>query len=228
MITHLDQGTTQDLELDSRRRWRLKPGSSCGELVLPAYDCGAARRVTVQWLAQWTAPLRWKKHPDNPIYGPHKSGAWDSWTNGVSIVPTADGKTYRMYYAGKTGEGIGFAEASVDDPVTWREHPTSPVLKPWADNWEGNQINQPRVVAVTDTHWRMYYRLWFCGNGYGSVGYAQGTPETGVNLFARIDAADWRPITRGQRIDVRRHLQVRAELWSRNPALSPTLNQITI
>ena len=87
-------------------------------------------------------------------------------TNGVSIVPTADGKTYRMYYAGKEGEGIGFAEASIDDPLTWREHPASPVLIPRTDNWEGNRINQPRVVAVTDSHWRMYYTGWgFVGPG---------------------------------------------------------------
>ena len=122
--------------------------------------------VRLSWIAQWNVPQRWRKFSGNPIYGPHKSGAWDTWTNGVSIVPTADGMHYRMYYAGNRGAGIGFAEASIDDPVTWTEHPTSPVLVPRTDNWEGNMINQPRVVKVSATHWRMYYTGWgFAGPG---------------------------------------------------------------
>jgi len=397
----IGDGIPQGLTRDARGRWRLSPGVANGELLL---ILDTVRRVKLDWIAQWTTPLRWEKHSGNPIYGPDKSGAWDSWTNGVSIVPTADG--YRMYYAGQTGEGIGFAEAGVDEPLTWREHPASPVLKPRPDNWEGNRINQPRVVAVTDKHWRMYYtgwgfkgpgtswamglaesfdggttwcrcgeepffqrgdatapdgggacvpmvlrvgdqwkmwytagqvnpdghqnihlchatssdgvhwekhpgnpvltddfsdgatrsvtsrcyvrhddgvfrmwysfakpnyrihyaesldgiewerapvapvldvspapawddqmveypevqivagqfRLWFCGNGFGSVGYAQGMPETGVDLSVRSGNTDWRPVTRGQSIEVQ---QIRAELWSRNPLLSPTLNQVT-
>jgi predicted GH43/DUF377 family glycosyl hydrolase len=71
-----------------------------------------------------------------------------------------------MYYAGNRGEGIGFAEASVDDPVTWAEHPASPVLLPRSDNWEGNLINQPRVVKLTEMHWRLFYTGWgFDGPG---------------------------------------------------------------
>ena len=417
-IIDMSRGTTHGLTRDLRHRWRLERDRLAGEFLSEQLDLGGTARIKLQWRAQWTAPLRWEKHPGNPVYGPQKSGAWDSWTNGVSLVPTADGRTYRMYYAGKAGEGIGFAEAPVDDPLTWREHPASPVLKPRADNWEGNQINQPRVVAVTPERWRMYYtgwgfkgpgwpwamglaesfdggttwrrhgdkpildrgdasspdgggacvpmvlrvgdrwmmwytagqvnsrghqnihlclatstdglhwekhpgnpvlsddfsdgaarsvtsrcyvrhddgvfrmwysfakpdyrihyaesldgidwerapvapvldvspspawddkmveypevqiagnvfRLWFCGNGYGSVGYAQGVPETGVNLFVKTGDtrefgktwSKWTPIVRGQSIDVRRHLQIRAELWSRNPALSPALDQITL
>jgi predicted GH43/DUF377 family glycosyl hydrolase len=151
---------------DERGRWRLVEGGTSGDVVFQPQEHGPTGRITPSWIAQWTAPRRFEKHPGNPIYGPHKSGPWDHWTNGVSIVPTADGKTYRMYYAGKEGEGIGFAEASIDDPLTWREHSASPVLRPRTDNWEGNRINQPRVVAVTDQHWRMYYTGWgFVGPG---------------------------------------------------------------
>ena len=156
---------------------KLASGADRGQLELTIPDLGSdRRRIALDWLAQWTAPLRYTKHPASPIYGPSKSGAWDSWTNGVSIVPTADGQTYRMYYAGNKGEGIGFAEAAVADPVTWREHPASPVLTPRSDNWEGNLINQPRVVKVTETHWRMYYTGWgFQGPG---TAWALGLAES--------------------------------------------------
>ena len=131
----------------------------------PRLDCPVDRRPS----DTPSIPPIQSTAPQNPALS-------DTWTNGVSIVPTADGKTYRMYYAGNKGEGIGFAEAAVDDPLTWREHPGEPVLRPRTDNWEGNLINQPRVVAVTANHWRMYYTGWgFQGPGQrrGQQGLAE-------------------------------------------------------
>ncbi len=167
-------GEFERLSRDNHGRWRLERSETGhavdGQFLSTPTDLGPdATEVSLDWTEQWTAPLRYEKHPGNPIYGPGKSGAWDKWTNGVSVVPTADGKTYRMYYSG--GEtGIGFAEASVDAPLTWKEHPSSPVFKPRFDNWEGGKINQPRVVKVTDKHWRMYYTGWgFPGPGQPAV-----------------------------------------------------------
>lgn len=417
MLSDLSTGQVQNLELDHLSRLRLACGSSGyarqGAFLSRIYDLGQPGPARVRWVEGWTAPQRWRKHPGNPIYGPHRSGAWDTWTNGVSIVPTADGY-YRMYYAGAKGEGIGFAEASIADPLTWTEHPASPVLLP-RDNWEGNQINQPRVVKVTERHWRMYYtgwgfpgpgttwalgmaesfdggttwaryqddpimergdehspdgagacvpmilqignrwhmwytagqlnpaghqnihlclacsddgihwekypgnpvltddfrdgaprsvtsrcymrhdngvfrlwysfakpdyricyaesldgiiwerspiapvldvspapawddsmveypevqivngvyRLWFCGNGFGSVGYAEGIPETGVTVHARTADApeawsEWMPVAQDVPIDARRYLQLRIELNSDNPLLSPAVHGIEV
>ena len=163
------RGKRTDLEIDGRGRLRLvRSGAGYagrGRFESAPYRSPAGR-VQVDWIEQWTAPQRFVKHPANPIYGPAESGPWDTWTNGVSIVPCADGGRYRMYYAGRKGEGIGFAEAPVDDPVTWREHPASPVLRPRADDWEGNLLNQPRVVALTEERWLMFYTGWgFPGAG---------------------------------------------------------------
>jgi len=179
MLSDLSTGEFRHLALDDLHRLRLERGPSGyarqGTFLSQVYDLGRPARARVRWIEQWTAPQRWRKHPGNPIYGPHCSGAWDTWTNGVSIVPIAGGARYRMYYAGRKGEGIGFAEASVDDPLTWTEHPASPVLVP-RDNWEGNQINQPRVVVVTEAHWRLYYTGWgFPGPG---TSWALGLAES--------------------------------------------------
>jgi len=177
----LTQGTLTNLQLDERGRLRLEQTETGhavkGEFVSAVYDLGSPTpAIQLHWVAQWTAPQQWQKFAGNPIYGPDQSGAWDNWTNGVSVVPTADGKKYRMYYCGRAGAGIGFAEASVDNPTEWTEHPASPVLTPRADNWEGNMINQPRVVAVTATHWHMYYTGWgFDGPG---TKWAMGLAES--------------------------------------------------
>ena len=180
MKYQLPTGQFTGLALDNMERLRLPGGpahyAAHGCALSAVQDLGHAGGTRVNWLEQWTAPQRWRKHPHNPIYGPHRSGPWDSWTNGVSIVPSADATRYRMYYAGNKGEGIGFAEASIDDPLAWVEHPASPVLIPRADNWEGNLLNQPRVVKVTDAHWRMYYTGWgFQGPG---TSWAMGLAES--------------------------------------------------
>lgn len=172
------RGSSTDLVIDGRGRLRLgRDGEghvARGEFLSEVLEVEEQARVS--WLAQWTAPQRWRKHHGNPVYDTSRSGAWDSWTNGVSIVPAADGRIYRMYYAGDSGEGIGFAETSIDDPVHWKEHPASPVLAPRKDNWEGNKINQPRVVKVTEEHWRMYYTGWgFPGAGSS---WAMGVAES--------------------------------------------------
>lgn len=159
----LQSGEAQHVSPDEQGRLRLSRGeqgyAAAGEFISTPVDLGKAGQCQLTWLEQWTTPQKWAKYDQNPVYGPNQSGDWDKWTNGVSIVRNPDHKTYKMFYAGRAGAGIGFAEASIDDPLTWKEHPTSPVLKPLS-NWEGNSINQPRVVKVTDDHWRMYYTGW--------------------------------------------------------------------
>ncbi len=165
----LHQGRVGGLVFDANGRLRLERssgGESAGSFVSAVVDLGTAGKARVDWIAQWTAPQRWAKHPGNPIFGPKQTGGWDDWCNGVSIMTNPDGKTYKMFHAGREGAGIGFAEARIADPLAWTESPASPVLKPRADNWEGNMINQPRVVKVTDTHWRMFYSGW----GFRGVG----------------------------------------------------------
>lgn len=129
----------------------------------------------LRWVPRWVTPQRYEKHRANPIYGPKQTGEWDNWTNGVGILRTADRKRYRMYYCDQKN-GIGFAEAYIDQPTSWKEHPSSPVLRPKGEpHWEGTRINQPRVTKVTEKHWRMYYTGW--GQGLWRMGVAESFDE---------------------------------------------------
>jgi len=193
-------GVRDNVTLDERGRLRLvRDGAghvSRGEFISSVVEAPATE-VSVEWLEQWTAPQRFAKHPGNPVYGPAQSGDWDDWTNGVSIVPNREGRTYRMFYCGRRGGGIGFAEATLSDPLTWREHPSSPVFVPREDNWEGNLINQPRVVKVTDTHWRMYYTGW--GAAGEGTNWALGLAESFDEGVTWQRYQDERIIERGDR-----------------------------
>jgi predicted GH43/DUF377 family glycosyl hydrolase len=180
----LKSGDAKGVSLDRQGRLRLTQNeqgyASAGEFTSASVDLGQAGTAKLNWIEQWTTPQKWTRYAKNPIYGPKQSGAWDDWTNGVSIVRNPDNKSYKMFYAGRAGAGIGFAEASITDPITWKENAASPVLKP-LKNWEGNSINQPRVVKVTDDHWRMYYTGW----GYK---HPNGGSPWAFNLAESFDA----------------------------------------
>jgi len=77
--------------------------------------------------------------------------------------------------------------------------------------------------------------MWFCGNGFGTVGIARGKVQTGVRLTVRSNetadgasAAAWRDVDPGCPLDVQRFIQVGAELWSSDRELTPALNRLTI
>src|SRR5687768_15253229 len=81
----------RDVAPDSRGRWRLARSAGAhpptGQILAAVEDLARPRSVSLAWAAHWTTPHRYRKDPGNPVYGPDRSGAWDSWTNGVSIVP---------------------------------------------------------------------------------------------------------------------------------------------
>lgn len=92
-------------------------------------------------------------------------------------------------------------------------------------------VEYPTIDRVGD-QWRM----WFCGNGFGSVGYAEGIVETSLKLYYRssptdaVDAhwSEWQALARGARSEAYRFVQLKAEFRSENPNLSPALNSVTL
>lgn len=158
----LDAGTHHGVALvdcaDGSKQLRLSSNGVQGQYLSEVLPASGA--VQIRWTPQWVTPQRYRKSPKNPVFGPEQSGEWDNWTNGVGILRSADGQRYQMYYADQKN-GIGFATASIAEPTVWREHPSSPVIRPKGEpHWEGNRLNQPRMAKVTATHWRMYYSGW--------------------------------------------------------------------
>ena len=106
--------------------------------------------------------------------------------------------------------------------------PIEPVLSPSpVKAWDDKMVEYPEVDIVDGV-----FRLWFCGNGFGSVGYAEGVKETGIRLSIRSRNADawspWRDVERGIDLKVDRYIQIRCQLESKNRRLSPTLNRVII
>src|SRR5262249_15314174 len=97
----LTEGESHQVQLDGRKRLGLEMTTvgykDHGEFLTKPVDLGRARSIRIDWIEQWTAPQTWKRHAGNPIFGPKQTGPWDGWTNGVSIIRMADGKTYRMF-----------------------------------------------------------------------------------------------------------------------------------
>jgi hypothetical protein len=189
----LGNGTHAGTELDDQGRLTLAGSGTQGPIgrhdtrqtlsgqwtsaVLDRQAHGLAGAARANWLAQWLAPVHYTKHPGNPLFGPEQTAGKFGWVNGVAVIPIDGGKRYRMFFAGRKGEGIGMAEADASAPTVWRQHPGNPVLRPVADNWEGDAINQPRICKVTETHWRMYYTGWGLKGVQGSP-WAMGLAET--------------------------------------------------
>ena len=75
-------------------------------------------------------------------------------------------------------------------------------------------VEYPEIQVVDGV-----YRLWYCGNGFGTVGYAEGRAESGVEVWLRSGEhaqpdggwSGWRRVRRRRSVDLRRYVQVRVE-----------------
>ena len=83
---------------------------------------------------------------------------------------------------------IGFAEASVDDPLTWTKHAGNPVLDLAGPGEPDSEwCAYPWVVPVTETRWHMYYA------GFGGEFWRPGAKIWYTMLAVSDDAGiTWR------------------------------------
>jgi hypothetical protein len=188
----------------------------------------AGRTLIHLCLATSDDGLRWRKHPDKPVLG-------DDFSDGAKRCVTSrccvrlDEGVFRMWYShAKPDYRIRYAESL--DGVTWERSPVEPALGPSpSPAWDDTMVEYPEVDVVDGV-----FRLWFCGNNFGSVGYAEGRAKTGVRVAWRSGESPtpdggwspWTPATRGERIVTPRYAQVRAELWSQCSEASPRLNRV--
>ena len=151
-----------------------------GEVARMA-DAGVWRKITPEGLFRCGETDDWEKDPSAPY-----------------IVRIGD--RLRMYYHGRLDGRIriGFAEASVDDPLTWTKHEGNPVLD-LAEPGEPDSVwcAYPWVVPITETRWHMYYA------GFGGEFWREGQ-KTWYTMLAVSDDAGitWRRSGLGPLIEV--------------------------
>ena len=161
---------------DTAGRLMLYPGQSRGSWTSPVVATPPGSTM-LRDVVRWNVPQAWTKHPANPILDKQRVGPWTTWVNGVSVIPFDNGRKYRMFFCGHKGQGVGFADADANDPAAWTPFSGNPVFKGNPDNWEDAFVNQPRVVKVTETHWRMYYTGWGWKHQGGSS-WAMGVADS--------------------------------------------------
>ena len=161
-------------------RRRSEQTGPAGEVARMA-DAGVWRKITPEGLFRCGETDDWEKDPSAPY-----------------IVRIGD--RLRMYYHGRLDGRIriGFAEASVDDPLTWTKHEGNPVLD-LAEPGEPDSVwcAYPWVVPITETRGHMYYA------GFGGEFWREGQ-KTWYTMLAVSDDAGitWRRSGLGPLIEV--------------------------
>ena len=171
--------------------------------------------------------VHWRKHEGNPVLG-------DDFTDGAPRSVTSrcfvrhEAGVFQMWYSfAKPDYRIRYAESL--DGIEWERSPVDPVLGPSPrPAWDDAMVEYPEIQVADGV-----YRLWYCGNGFGTVGYAEGRAESGVEVWLRSGEhaqpdggwSGWRRVRRHQSVDLRRYVQVRVEMWSEH--VSPAVSALT-
>ena len=126
----------------------------------------------------------WRKTTPAAIMPRTEAAVWDQDPTAPFVMRVGD--RLRMYYDGRLRGSnevrIGFAEASVDDPLTWTKDPANPVFDLGEPgSFDSMWVSYPWVVPVTDTHWHMYYA------GFGGEYRRHGTEKTWRTALAESD-----------------------------------------
>ena len=113
---------------------------------------------------------RWRKITPDGLFRCGETEDWERDPSAPHIVRIGD--TLRMYYHGRLDGRIriGFAEASVDDPLTWTKHTGQTLFWDLAEPGEPDSewCAYPWVVPITETRWHMYYA------GFGGEFWREG------------------------------------------------------
>jgi predicted GH43/DUF377 family glycosyl hydrolase len=187
--------------------------------------------------------VHWEKYPHNPVLGYNPYLATDAFLVATPQVLYEEG-VFKMWYNAKGfGEGtrsgeyhIGYAESL--DGIQWERSPTLPVLGPSGRGWDSDMVEYPEVLTLG-----CRYYLYYCGNAYGSIGYAEGRAATGAVVETRSGStatpdsrwSEWTtpPSATGSVLEsppgsAHRYAQIRVSLRSTNPAVTPMIQQLVL
>jgi predicted GH43/DUF377 family glycosyl hydrolase len=177
--------------------------------------------------------LKWEKHKGGYVLPVIKGSKWETGVISRPFVMHSDG-VYKMWYSMRgPAYRIGFAESA--DGIQWERSAANPVLDVSPGGWDAQMVEYPEI----DIH-NGVYRMWFCGNGFGTVGYSEGVAETKLEVSVRTGKSatpdsgwsEWSaPLVKcsGEAIPAKgRFLQVRARLSTANQRLSPGLTGVEL
>lgn len=167
--------------------------------------------------------VRFRKHDLNPVlpFNPHIPG--EAFICAKPHVHF-DGGVFRMWY---TSRGYGAGTAPGDyricyaeslDGVHWERYPRNPVVTPSSAGWDHTMVEYAEVVRDEDR-----YHMYYCGDRYQSIGYAEGRAHR-VAVQTRTGSApdswgSWSAAhPAGAEIAADRYLQIRVVTDSGSPA----------
>ena len=183
----------------------------------------------------------WKKFERNPVLSFNPYLEAEAFLAAAPHVLHEDG-LFKMWYSAKGyGEGrkagdyrICYAESR--DGILWDRFPKNPVVGPSAAGWDSKMAEYPEVLHVDGEH-----HMWYCGDGYGSLGYAKGRTLARVRIQTRTgntkspDASwsgwsDPHPDPTGSEVkhETAAFLQIRAGLETEDRDFSPAVQDITL
>jgi len=122
--------------------------------------------------------LTWSKHPENPIFAPDRSAAWESHKVTACQV-IREGEWHLMFYIGFRDEHharIGLAR-SRDGISGWERHPANPIIVPGVadDAWDRDAVYKPYALFHAG-RWMLWYN-----------GRREGVEQIGLALYEGRD-----------------------------------------
>lgn len=127
----------------------------------------------------------WTKYPKNPVLNFNPYLQAEAFVVAKPHILFEEG-VFKMWYSAKgfgNGSSLGdyrvcYAESC--DGIHWDRFPNNPVLVPSAEGWDQAMVEYAEVL-----HDGSRYHMWFCGDGYGQIGYAVGESRASVSVQTR-------------------------------------------
>jgi predicted GH43/DUF377 family glycosyl hydrolase len=181
--------------------------------------------------------ISWKKFDGNPVLRFNPYVPSDAFVVARPQV-LVDGGIFRMWYSakgltvdGKAGDyRVCYAESH--DGIHWERFPGNPVLRPSESGWDQKMVEYCEVIHDEDGD-----HMWYCGDGYGSLGYAKGHALASVKVEMRsgptlVPDNSWSkwslaPLRSSEKANGR-YLQVRVSLETQEAAVSPVVGNLRL
>ena len=251
---------SDDRGVSWRRRFKTPviprgPKGSCDGFSASA---GSVLRVGKQWyfwyagisqvpylasicLATSSDGYTWRKYKHNPVLGynpyikheavmaakPHvlvENGKFKMWYSVKGLARNRAPSDYRICYA----ESV--------DGIDWVRYPGNPVLRASRAGWDRTMVEYAEVLNIEGT-----YHMWYCGDGYQSIGHAKGMPGSEIRVQTRHGMtelpdrtwSDWCDCSFSDdgaiaQIDNDTYVQVSILLTASGAAASPSIDNLEV